>query len=75
VIADRMEPRPILKTHENSAKYVWEFGVSTPAVQAKSISNSSKSLRASLGTPFSQGISIFPRVNELISLGKIEFPN
>jgi hypothetical protein len=70
-----MEPRPILKTHENSAKYVWEFGVSIPAVQAKSISNSSKSLRASLETPFSQGISIFPRVNELISLGKIEFPN
>jgi hypothetical protein len=27
-----------------------------------------------LGTLFSQGIPIFPRENELISLGKIEIP-
>jgi hypothetical protein len=27
-----------------------------------------------LGTPFYQGISIFPRENELISLGKIKIP-
>jgi hypothetical protein len=31
-------------------------------------------LRASLGTPFSQGIPIFPRENELISLGKMKIP-
>jgi hypothetical protein len=31
-------------------------------------------IRASLGTPFSQGILIFPRENELISLGKIRIP-
>jgi hypothetical protein len=29
-------------------------------------------VRASLGTPFSKGIQIFPRENELISLGKME---
>jgi hypothetical protein len=34
----------------------------------------SYSLRASLGTPFFQGISIFPRENELISLGKMKIP-
>jgi hypothetical protein len=32
------------------------------------------SFRASLGTTFSHGISIFPKENELISLGKMEFP-
>ena len=31
-------------------------------------------IRASLGTPFFQGISIFPKKNELICLGKIEIP-
>jgi hypothetical protein len=31
-------------------------------------------LRASLGTRFSQGISIFPRENVLISLGKMKNP-
>jgi hypothetical protein len=31
-------------------------------------------LRASLGTLFSHGISIFPRENELISLGKLKIP-
>jgi hypothetical protein len=31
-------------------------------------------LRASLGTSISQGFSIFPWENELISLGKIEIP-
>jgi hypothetical protein len=30
--------------------------------------------RASLGTPFSQEIFIFPRENKLISLGKMELP-
>jgi hypothetical protein len=30
--------------------------------------------RASLGTPFSHGISIFSRENELISLGKVKIP-
>jgi hypothetical protein len=30
--------------------------------------------RASLGTTFSQGISIFPREISLFSLGKIEIP-
>jgi hypothetical protein len=32
------------------------------------------SLRASLATPFFQGILIFPRENKLISLGKMEIP-
>jgi hypothetical protein len=32
-------------------------------------------LRASLGTPFSQGIFIFPREISLFSLGKIRFSN
>jgi hypothetical protein len=31
-------------------------------------------LRASLGAPFSQGVHIFPRENELISLGKMKIP-
>jgi hypothetical protein len=30
--------------------------------------------RASLGTPFSRGIPIFPRENELISFGKMKIP-
>jgi hypothetical protein len=30
--------------------------------------------RASLGTPISRGISIFPWENELISLGKMKIP-
>jgi hypothetical protein len=34
--------------------------------------NIRKTLRTSLGTQFSHGIFIFPRENELISLGKIE---
>jgi hypothetical protein len=33
-----------------------------------------QTLRASLVTPFSHVIFIFPRENELISLGKMEFP-
>lgn len=31
-------------------------------------------LKATLETPFSQRISIFPRENELISLGKMKIP-
>jgi hypothetical protein len=31
-------------------------------------------VRASLATPFSQGIPVFPRENELTSLGKMKIP-
>jgi hypothetical protein len=33
------------------------------------------SIRASLGTPFFQGVFIFARENKLISLGKMEIQN
>jgi hypothetical protein len=40
----------------------------------KTKSNSKRLLRVSLGTTFSQGIPIFPRENELISLRKMKIP-
>jgi hypothetical protein len=38
------------------------------------LARKNRSFRASLGTLFSQGIPIFPRENELISLGKMKNP-
>jgi hypothetical protein len=48
-----------------------QYNVVTPYLLASTIPYA---VRASLETPFFYGISIFPRKNELISLGKIEIP-